>query len=109
MLEDGTYLIPANSKKGELIFGFLRPIDLGILSIGLAATIILAVMVPLDNTVMLIMALLPLITAVLLIAPIPNHHNVLVMIITIIQFFSNFHKKHFFAYINKKSEIKKDV
>ena len=33
------YLIPANSKKGQLIFNIFRPIDLGVLLVGATLTL----------------------------------------------------------------------
>jgi len=89
MLEDGSYLIPANSKKANLIFNLFRPIDLGILLTGLTITVIIAMMIPLDNTIFLIIALLPLFISVLLVAPVPNYNNVLILLTSIIQFYSN--------------------
>jgi len=89
MLEDGSYLIPANSKKANLIFGLFRPIDLGILFSGLGATLLLAMMIPLDNTILLIVALAPLFIACILVAPVPNYNNVLILLTSIIKFYSN--------------------
>ena len=35
------YLIPANSNRGKLIFGFFRPVDLIVFGTGIFATFIL--------------------------------------------------------------------
>ena len=41
-----TYLVPANSKKQSLIFGFLLPIDLAIICVAVGATFILLAILP---------------------------------------------------------------
>jgi len=42
-MKDNNYLIPANSKKSQLILGFFTPIDLTIFLIGVGITIILLI------------------------------------------------------------------
>ena len=39
------YFIPANTKRGQLIFNLFKPIDLAIVIIGVATTILLLVII----------------------------------------------------------------
>lgn len=82
------YLVPANTKKSTLIMGFMRPIDLIIAGSGLAITIAtLLIVSSSDNTFVMLLACLPAIIAGLLILPIPNYHNTLVAIQSILRFY----------------------
>ena len=56
------YLIPANSKKGQLIFNMFRPIDLIIFSIGACITLILMFAIQTTNMVALIIKLAPIVS-----------------------------------------------
>ena len=86
------YLIPANTKKGQLWFGILAPVDALIFGIGvgitLLALVILSVTNVLDNFTS-ILVLLPGLTAVLLVFPFPNYHNVRTAIGEMITFYTN--------------------
>ena len=88
MNENG-YLIPANAKRGNLIFSTFRPIDLIILLVGFAIAIVGLIVVDTGNIINVVIACIPLLIAVLLVIPIPNHHNVLVAIISVIEFYYN--------------------
>lgn len=82
------FLVPANTKKSTLIMGFMRPIDLIIVGVGLAITIAtLLIVSSSDNTFVMLLACLPAIIAGLLILPIPNYHNTLVAIQSILRFY----------------------
>lgn len=85
------YLIPANTKKGQLIFGLFKPIDLGIFVTGVLVTFILLLLFVNLNleTWASILAVVPAIIAVFLVFPIPNYHNVRVLLGEIINFYSN--------------------
>lgn len=74
------YLIPANSKKGQLMFGIFRPIDLGVLISSAFITLLLLFIIKGEGLPILVMKLLPLTVGVLLVVPIPYYHNVLVFI-----------------------------
>ena len=88
MLSDG-YLIPANSKKGQLIFNFFRPVDLIIFGIGCAISFILLLFFSVGELWSVILVLSPAGIATLLVAPIPNYHNVLVFLTSLIQYMNN--------------------
>ena len=81
------YLVPANAKKSTLIFGFMRPIDLIIVSSGLAASIMLLLIFDSGNTLTTIITCLPGVLCGLLILPIPNYHNTLVAIQSILRYY----------------------
>ncbi len=74
------YLIPANSKKGQLMFGIFRPIDLTVLIAGGFVTLLFMFIIPGETFTVLVLKLLPLAICVLLVVPIPYYHNVLVFI-----------------------------
>ena len=74
------YLIPANSKKGQLIFNIFRWFDLLLLLMGAFFTVVFMFILPGDNIIMLAIKLLPLGLAILLVMPMPYYHNVLVFL-----------------------------
>jgi len=82
------YLVPENTKKSLLIFNMLRPIDAIILGIGIAISVILLIIIGSDNTWILLLACLPMIISLLLVLPIPNYHNTLVGIQSILKFYN---------------------
>ena len=82
------YLIPANTKKSLLWFGILRPMpDALVLAGGVLATIILLLSLDSASFWVLIVSILPALTAGILIFPIPNYHNTLVGIQSILRFY----------------------
>ena len=74
------YLIPANSKKGQLYFNIFRPIDIAILSVGAAVTLILAIAITSHGLMVTVIKMLPLAICLLLVLPLPYYHNVLVFL-----------------------------
>lgn len=83
------YLIPANTKRGDLIFGLFRTIDLIILASGVSVTILFMLLVPLSSTKMVVFALTPAVVCGCLVIPMPNYHNMLVIISEAIEFFTH--------------------
>lgn len=82
------YLIPANSKKGTLIFSIFRPFDLGLFSIGVVISLLLLAVIPTENIVAVTLALMPGMTCGLLVLPVPNYHNVLCALGSIYNFYT---------------------
>lgn len=80
------YLIPANTKKGQLILGIFRPFDLGLFITGVLITIILLAFMPLTSTWMTILVLCPALICGFLVMPIPYYHNMLNVIIELYDF-----------------------
>ena len=83
------FLIPANANRGKLIFGFFRKIDLIIFGSGVFTTFILLLIFQnqMSNTATAIAVLLPVGLTGLLVIPVPNQHNVLVVLINIYKFY----------------------
>ena len=54
-----TYLIPANTKQGELIFGIFRPIDLILLASGISVTLIMMLIFSLSSVSSALLVLAP--------------------------------------------------
>ena len=86
---DNQYRIPANAKKGMLMFSVFRPIDLIILGVGFAISLLALLIIDTSNVIYVIIACLPLAICVLLVIPIPNHHNVLVALTSMVEFYKN--------------------
>ena len=83
------YIIPANSKKSQLIFNVFRPIDLfGILLPGALLTVFLFLF-PGDSISAIIIKLAPVSLALFLVMPIPFYHNVLVYLREVYIYFSS--------------------
>ena len=74
------YLIPANSKKGQLYFSIFKGIDLIILLAGALLTLLSFFIVKGEGLSAIFGKLFPILTALLLVIPIPYYHNVRVFI-----------------------------
>ncbi len=85
---DTSYLIPANSKKSMLIFGVFNTLDLTIFGIGVGISLLLLMMLPVDQLLFAIIAILPGGVATFLVMPIPNYHNVRTFIMVAFEFFT---------------------
>ena len=53
------YLIPANAKRGQYIFGLFRPVDLVIFGIGVGMTLLMIMFMPMQETWAAIVAIIP--------------------------------------------------
>ncbi len=82
------YLIPANSKKSQLILGFFTPIDLILFGFGAGLSLILLLIVQSANIGIMILILCPALITGLLVMPVPYYHNVLQFIINVYTYFS---------------------
>ncbi len=74
------YLIPANTKNGELIFGIFTPFDLILLGTGVGISGLMLMLVELTSTLTVVLVLLPALICAFLVMPIPFYHNMLVVI-----------------------------
>ena len=83
------YLIPANSKKSMLIFGFFNVTDLIIFGTGMIITFILLFIVDARSMKHALFILAPALIVSFLVVPIPNHHNIRTFIINIYNYFTN--------------------
>lgn len=80
-------LVPANTKKSTLIMGMLRPFDALLLGIGISISVILLLIFNNAGTLLTIIACIPMIVCLILVMPIPNYHNTLVAIQSIMRFY----------------------
>lgn len=86
------FLIPANTKKGSLIFGIFMPVDLVIFLTGVGITLLALIIMSTANimdNVTSILGILPALIAVFLVFPFPNYHNVRTAIREVITFYTN--------------------
>lgn len=86
-MENGQYLIAANSKRGQLIFNIFRPIDLYIAIGGSVTTIVLFLLVKPSSLWTAIVILLPILVCAFLVIPIPNYHNMMCVLQNIYKFY----------------------
>ena len=92
---DYNYLVPANSKKQNLIFGFLTKTDLIILGVGTFISFVLLLLLNIGEIWQLIIVLLPVATCALLVFPVANYHNVRIFI----------HEMYNFYFVNRRKYI----
>jgi len=82
------YLIPANSKKSQLILGYFNSFDLIVFSVGVGISVFLLIAFKTDKLPVMIGYLIPAIIAVFLTAPVPNYHNVMTFLGNIYRFYT---------------------
>ncbi len=84
------YIIPANSKKSQLIFNVFRPFDLyGVLLPGILLTTVFLFIFPGDTISDIAIKLTPIAISLFLVMPIPFYHNVLVYLQEVIIYFNS--------------------
>ena len=83
------YLVPANSKKSQLILGFFTYRDLIVCGVGATLTLVLLIIVKDPPTWLLVLEVVPLLTASGLVFPIKYYHNVLQLLNNIFDFIVN--------------------
>lgn len=82
-------LVPANTKKSLLVFGMFRPLpDLLILGSGIGITVILLLIFGDASTWFLLLSCIPMLIGLVLVLPIPNYHNTLCVIESILGFYN---------------------
>ena len=82
------YLIPANTKKSLLKFGVFNTFDLILFGSGIAVSLLLLLILPIEQLSFAIIAILPGLVTGFLVFPIPYYHNVLTVIINFFTFFT---------------------
>ena len=75
-MENNSYLIPANSKKSMLKFGLFNNADLAIFAIGIGISLLLMVILPVEEFWVAIGAISPGLLCAFLVLPVPNYHNI---------------------------------
>ena len=81
------FIIPANTKKSQLILGFFTPTDLIIFGTGVGLTIIMLLFMQNATFVELVMILMPALVTGFLVLPVPNYHNILQLLTNIVNFY----------------------
>ena len=84
-----TYLIPANSKKSQLIFSMFTWGDIFFFGIGILVTTVLLLTIHSDSIAIMVLKLLPALVTGVLVMPIPNYHNVMGFFKSMINYLSN--------------------
>lgn len=85
----GGFLIPANSKRSMLIFGLFNKFDLVLFGSGLGVSFILLLLLPLDSLLVALLAIAPGLVTGFLVIPVPNYHNILTVLKSIFEFYTN--------------------
>lgn len=88
MIGEG-YLIPANTKSGQLIFGRFTVPDLILFGSGIAITMILLISIGVQGTANALVTLAPALICSFLVLPIPNYRNVKTFIKSTYQFYTS--------------------
>ncbi len=86
---NNNYIIPANSKKSQLILGFFTPLDLTLFASGCSLTILLLLIIHNATFTELIIIILPAVVTGFLVMPVLHYHNILQLLINIFAFFTN--------------------
>ena len=84
---ENQFLIPANSKRAQLIFSVFRPVDLIIASVGAGLTLMLFVIVQPQTLLSAAIVLAPILVCSFLVIPVPNYHNMLCVLQNIYKFY----------------------
>ena len=83
------YLIPANSKKSQLILGFFTLTDILLFGFGCLLTVMLLMLVQNATVGLMIVILMPALITGFLVTPVMYYHNVLQFIINACTFIFN--------------------
>lgn len=82
------FLVPANAKRGTLIFNIFRPFDLILFGTGVGISLFMLLVFSATDTIAVLIALIPGCLCGLLVVPIPNYHNVMCALISIYNFYT---------------------
>ena len=83
------YLIPANTKKSMLYFGLFNKVDLILFGSGIAVTLLLLLVLPIETLVISLIAISPGLVTGFLVFPVPYYHNVRTVIKNIFSFYTS--------------------
>ena len=87
-MNDNSYLIPANSKRGLLYFSAFTLNDLILFGVGVAVSFILFYILPVDKLLFAAIAIAPGMICGFLVIPVPNYHNIRTVIKTAYEFYT---------------------
>ena len=100
------YLIPANTKRGQLILGWFRPFDLALFGTGILVSLIMLAFLQFDDIVSVIIGLAPALITGFLVMPVPNYHNMLNIIMEAYDFLTNRQKYEWKGWCYKSGDKK---
>ncbi len=83
------YLIPANTKKSQLIFGFFTPVDLALFGISWFISLVMVAFIQNLSFGEILLLLMPGFIATFLVLPVVHYHNILQLITNIVNFYGN--------------------
>ena len=101
------YLIPANTKRGQLILGWFRPFDLALFSSGVLISLLLLAFLQFDDIISVIIGLSPALITGFLVMPVPNYHNMLNIIVEAYEFLTNRQKYEWKGWYYKRGNKKR--
>lgn len=101
------YLIPANTKKSMLIFGLFTKFDLIIFGCGIGLTLLMLMILPIENIPIAIISFLPVLITGFLVTPVANYHNFLTLIKSMLSFYMNQRKFKWEGWCYKDENTKK--
>ena len=101
------YLIPANTKRGQLILGWFRPFDLALFSLGVLISLLLLAFLQFDDVISVIIGLSPALITGFLVMPVPNYHNMLNIIVEAYEFLTNRQKYEWKGWCYKSGNKKR--
>ena len=82
------YLIPANTKKSQLLFGLFNTFDLILFGSGIGISLLMLVILPVEKLPIALIAVAPGLITGFLVFPIPYYHNVLTVLKNVITFYT---------------------
>lgn len=82
------FLIPANTKKSMLIFGLFTTFDLILFGSGIGVTILLLMIVSPSSLLTACIDLAPAVICGFLVLPVPNYHNIRIVIQELYTFYT---------------------
>ena len=85
---NNSFLVPANAKKGTLIFNIFRPFDLILFGSGVGVSMVLLALFSTSKILITLVLCLPAAICSFLVIPIPNYHNILCAIQSIFTFYN---------------------
>lgn len=81
MNNNGTFIIPANSKKSQLFLSYFNAQDLIVLAIGISTTIGTLLVAKGASFIVMMLLAMPALISIFLVLPLPPHyHNIMTLL-----------------------------
>lgn len=85
---ENQFLIPANSKRSMLYFGIFNKFDAILFGSGILVSLLAIMIVNGASAPLMMLAIMPGLVTGFLVLPIPNYHNILTIILSVVRFFT---------------------